>query len=151
MNIGIVLNRYRPIHLVKYSILLFHPKKLDITRYYSSPLLKTQHKKSRKTNLWRNKSKNKLIKLDVRWKHFEMVIKEFENKHQVLEKFGEKMSYVLTTLTKKEEIDSLIKNTIDKLLVLRFGKSSDFVCLQLDDIVIIHSLLITQIIQFLSI
>lgn len=45
------------------------------------------------------------------------------------------MSYVLTTLTKKKEIDSIIRDTIDKVLVLRFGRASDAVCLQLDDTV----------------
>ncbi|KAJ0622777.1 putative Dim1 family, Thioredoxin-like superfamily [Helianthus annuus] len=44
------------------------------------------------------------------------------------------MSYLLRTLTKKEDVDSIIRDTIDKLLVLRFGRSSDSVCLQLDDI-----------------
>ncbi|GAB4841314.1 Thioredoxin-like protein 4B [Ancistrocladus abbreviatus] len=44
------------------------------------------------------------------------------------------MSYLLPTLTKKGEVDSIIRDTIDKVLVLRFGRSSDAVCLQLDDI-----------------
>ncbi|OVA01444.1 mRNA splicing factor [Macleaya cordata] len=44
------------------------------------------------------------------------------------------MSYLLTTLTKKREVDSIIRDTIDKVLVLRFGKASDANCLQLDDI-----------------
>nr|XP_043609145.1 thioredoxin-like protein 4B [Erigeron canadensis] len=44
------------------------------------------------------------------------------------------MSYLLETLTKKQDIDTIIRDTIDKLLVLRFGRSSDPVCLQLDDI-----------------
>ncbi|XP_059660242.1 uncharacterized protein LOC132306732 [Cornus florida] len=44
------------------------------------------------------------------------------------------MSYLLTTLTKKQEVDSIIRDTIDKVLVLRFGRPSDAVCLQLDDI-----------------
>ncbi|KAA8550649.1 hypothetical protein F0562_002333 [Nyssa sinensis] len=44
------------------------------------------------------------------------------------------MSYLLTTLTKKQEVDSIIRDTIDKVLVLRFGRASDAVCLQLDDI-----------------
>jgi hypothetical protein len=45
------------------------------------------------------------------------------------------MSYLLETLTKKEEIDNLIRNTIDKVLVLRIGRASDIVCMQLDEIV----------------
>ncbi|XAR58709.1 hypothetical protein NMG60_11014205 [Bertholletia excelsa] len=44
------------------------------------------------------------------------------------------MSYLLTTLTKKREVDSIIRDTIDKVLVLRFGRASDAICLQLDDI-----------------
>uniref|UniRef100_A0A5B7C2F3 Thioredoxin-like protein 4B n=1 Tax=Davidia involucrata TaxID=16924 RepID=A0A5B7C2F3_DAVIN len=44
------------------------------------------------------------------------------------------MSYLLTTLTKKQEVDSIIRDTIDKVLVLRFGRASDAVSLQLDDI-----------------
>ncbi|KAH7517511.1 hypothetical protein FEM48_Zijuj09G0072600 [Ziziphus jujuba var. spinosa] len=45
------------------------------------------------------------------------------------------MSYVLNTLTKKREVDSIISDTIDKVLVLRFGRASDSVCLLLDDVV----------------
>ncbi|KAK2663085.1 hypothetical protein Ddye_001659 [Dipteronia dyeriana] len=44
------------------------------------------------------------------------------------------MSYLLETLTKKMEIDTIIRDTIDKVLVLRFGRSSDSLSLQLDDI-----------------
>ncbi|OMO74755.1 mRNA splicing factor, thioredoxin-like U5 snRNP [Corchorus capsularis] len=44
------------------------------------------------------------------------------------------MSYLLQTLTKKREVDTIIRDTIDKVLVLRFGRASDAVCLQLDDI-----------------
>ncbi|XP_052171227.1 uncharacterized protein LOC127787296 [Diospyros lotus] len=44
------------------------------------------------------------------------------------------MSYLLMTLTKKREIDSIIRDTIDKVLILRFGQSTDHVCLHLDDI-----------------
>ncbi|CAN7118029.1 unnamed protein product [Brassica rapa subsp. narinosa] len=43
-------------------------------------------------------------------------------------------SVLLPTLTKKEEIDRIINNTIDKVLVLRFGRTSDENCLLLDDI-----------------
>lgn len=45
------------------------------------------------------------------------------------------MEYLLPMLRKKREVDSLIRDTLDKVLVLRFGLSSDAVCLQLDDIV----------------
>ncbi|XP_050369444.1 uncharacterized protein LOC126787618 [Argentina anserina] len=44
------------------------------------------------------------------------------------------MSYVLTTLTKKAEVDSIIRSTIDKVLVLRFGRASDSTSLLLDDV-----------------
>ncbi|XP_016463857.1 uncharacterized protein LOC107786868 isoform X2 [Nicotiana tabacum] len=44
------------------------------------------------------------------------------------------MDYILRTLTKKQEVDSIIRDTIDKVLVLRFGRSSDPLSLQLDDI-----------------
>ncbi|GMY25557.1 thioredoxin-like protein 4B, partial [Fagus crenata] len=43
-------------------------------------------------------------------------------------------SYLLTTLTKKKEVDAIIRDTIDKVLILRFGRASDPVCLQLDDV-----------------
>eukprot|EP00258_Populus_trichocarpa_P034617 XP_024450636.1 thioredoxin-like protein 4B isoform X2 [Populus trichocarpa] len=43
--------------------------------------------------------------------------------------------YLSTTLlTKKKEIDCVIRDAIDKVLVLRFGRASDPVCLHLDDI-----------------
>lgn len=44
------------------------------------------------------------------------------------------MSYVVDTLTTKTEVDTIIRDTLDKVLVLRFGRSDDPVCLQLDDI-----------------
>ncbi|XP_010466897.1 PREDICTED: thioredoxin-like protein 4B [Camelina sativa] len=43
-------------------------------------------------------------------------------------------SLLLKTLTKKEEIDRIIRDTIDEVLVLRFGRCTDTVCLQHDDI-----------------
>jgi hypothetical protein len=45
------------------------------------------------------------------------------------------MSYMLTTLSQKREVDSIIRDTIDKVLVLRFGRGSDPICLHLDQIV----------------
>lgn len=45
------------------------------------------------------------------------------------------MSNLLTNLSQKSEVDSIIRDTIDKVLVLRFGRVSDPVCLQLDQIV----------------
>ncbi|MED6206404.1 hypothetical protein PIB30_026499 [Stylosanthes scabra] len=44
------------------------------------------------------------------------------------------MSYFLRTLSKKHEVDSIIRDTIDKFLVLRFGRASDYLSLQLDQI-----------------
>ncbi|KAL6505307.1 hypothetical protein OROGR_025124 [Orobanche gracilis] len=44
------------------------------------------------------------------------------------------MEYLLPTLTGKREVDNLIRDTLDKVLVLRFGRSSDAICLQIDDI-----------------
>ncbi|KAF3796164.1 Thioredoxin-like protein 4B [Nymphaea thermarum] len=45
------------------------------------------------------------------------------------------MSYILTTLRTKHEVDNIIRDTIDKVLVLRFGRQSDIGCLQLDEII----------------
>jgi len=44
------------------------------------------------------------------------------------------MSFVLKKLNSKLEVDNAIKQTEDKVLVLRFGKDSDPGCLQCDDI-----------------
>ncbi|KAL6564569.1 hypothetical protein OROMI_016019 [Orobanche minor] len=44
------------------------------------------------------------------------------------------MEYLLPTLREKREVDNIIRDTLDKVLVLRFGRSSDAVCLQIDDI-----------------
>lgn len=45
------------------------------------------------------------------------------------------MSYVLPRLETKKDIDGAIKSTEDKVLVLRFGRETDAVCMQLDEIV----------------
>ena len=45
------------------------------------------------------------------------------------------MSYVLTKLNTKKDVDNAIKSCEDKVLVLRFGRDTDTVCQQLDDIV----------------
>ena len=44
-------------------------------------------------------------------------------------------SYLLMVLTKKQEVDAIIRDTIDKVLVLHFGRASDPVCLQLNVVV----------------
>lgn len=49
------------------------------------------------------------------------------------------MSYLLNELKTKQEIDGAIMKTLDKVLVLRFGKANDLVCLQLDQIVSIRN------------
>lgn len=45
------------------------------------------------------------------------------------------MSYLLPKLTTKSEVDEAIKSTEDVVLVLRFGRDDDSVCMQLDNIV----------------
>ena len=45
------------------------------------------------------------------------------------------MAYLLPRLSTKGDVDSAIKSTADKVLVLRFGRETDAVCLQLDEIV----------------
>lgn len=45
------------------------------------------------------------------------------------------MSFLLPKLTCKKEVDQAIKSVAEKVLVLRFGRDDDAVCLQLDDIV----------------
>ncbi|RMX49484.1 hypothetical protein pdam_00023597 [Pocillopora damicornis] len=44
------------------------------------------------------------------------------------------MSYVLRSLSKKKDVDNAIKTCEDKVLVMRFGRETDGVCQQLDDI-----------------
>ncbi|GLJ15505.1 hypothetical protein SUGI_0254570 [Cryptomeria japonica] len=43
------------------------------------------------------------------------------------------MSYLLQTLMRKQDVDKLIRDTLDKVLVLRFGRATDIVCMQLDE------------------
>jgi len=45
------------------------------------------------------------------------------------------MSYMLGQLTRKEEVDNVIQGTLDKVVVLRFGRETDMTCLKHDDIV----------------
>ena len=45
------------------------------------------------------------------------------------------MSFVLPHLNNKQEIDTAIRETGKKVLVLRFGRDLDPVCQKLDDIV----------------
>ncbi|KAF0687239.1 Aste57867_21001 [Aphanomyces stellatus] len=44
------------------------------------------------------------------------------------------MAFLLTALTTKAAIDEAVLGTKNKVLVLRFGRSCDPVCLQMDDI-----------------
>ena len=46
-----------------------------------------------------------------------------------------KMSLFLPKLSCKKDIDEVIKGVAEKVLVLRFGRDEDSVCLQLDEIV----------------
>ncbi|CAD6223038.1 unnamed protein product [Miscanthus lutarioriparius] len=43
-------------------------------------------------------------------------------------------SALLSTLRLKSEVDTAIRDTLDKVLVLRFGRATDAACLHLDDI-----------------
>nr|ACG40875.1 thioredoxin-like protein 4B [Zea mays] len=43
-------------------------------------------------------------------------------------------SVLLPTLRLKSEVDAAIRDTLDKVLVLRFGRATDATCLHLDDI-----------------
>ncbi|XP_044957530.1 thioredoxin-like protein 4B [Hordeum vulgare subsp. vulgare] len=43
-------------------------------------------------------------------------------------------SVVLTTLRQKRDVDAAICDTLDKVLLLRFGRTSHSACLQLDDV-----------------
>ncbi|XP_034268529.1 thioredoxin-like protein 4B [Pantherophis guttatus] len=44
------------------------------------------------------------------------------------------MSFLLPQLNSKKEVDEAIKTVAEKVLVLRFGRDEDRVCLQLDNI-----------------
>ncbi|XP_077984206.1 thioredoxin-like protein 4B [Glandiceps talaboti] len=44
------------------------------------------------------------------------------------------MSYLLPKLKRKKEVDEVIKKTEDLVLVLRFGRDDDLVCMQIDEI-----------------
>ncbi|OEL36687.1 hypothetical protein BAE44_0002295 [Dichanthelium oligosanthes] len=50
-------------------------------------------------------------------------------------------SALLPTLRLKREVDAAIRDTLDKVLVLRFGRAADASCLHLDDIVILGFLM----------
>ena len=53
---------------------------------------------------------------------------------------GSMSSFLLPKLKTKEEIDSAIIQVEDKVLLLRFGREEDVVCMQLDDIVSIQKI-----------
>lgn len=44
-------------------------------------------------------------------------------------------TYLLPNLNTKQEIDNIIRHTEELVLVLRFGRDDDSVCLQLDNVV----------------
>lgn len=44
------------------------------------------------------------------------------------------MSYALNSLQSKRDVDRAVKETIDKVLVLRFGKEDSLECLRIDEI-----------------
>lgn len=45
------------------------------------------------------------------------------------------MSYILSKLSSKKEVDNAIRSTEDKVLVLRFGRENEAECMILDNIV----------------
>lgn len=47
------------------------------------------------------------------------------------------MTSFLKKLTTKSEVDKAIRGTIDKVVVLRFGRENDTTCMLLDEIVTI--------------
>lgn len=54
------------------------------------------------------------------------------------------MSLFLPKLTCKKDIDDVIKGVAEKVVVLRFGRDEDSVCLQLDEIVSRTNIAINQ-------
>ncbi|KAK8821221.1 hypothetical protein WA538_005850, partial [Blastocystis sp. DL] len=54
------------------------------------------------------------------------------------------MDALLKHLSTKSEIDDVIRNTEDKVVVLRFGKSNDIVCMQQDDILYKSEILVSK-------
>ena len=61
------------------------------------------------------------------------------------------MSYLLPKLTNKSEVDEAIKSTEDLVLVLRFGRDDDNVCMQLDHIVSMKILMSLVFVTLLSV
>ena len=47
------------------------------------------------------------------------------------------MNYLLPKLQSKEEIDNVVIDVEDKVVVLRFGRENDTICMKLDEIVCI--------------
>ena len=41
----------------------------------------------------------------------------------------------MSSYHQRQEVDAIIRDTIDKVLILRFDRASDPICLQLDDVV----------------
>lgn len=51
------------------------------------------------------------------------------------EREGRMSGFLLPTLAKKRDVDFIIRGTLDTVLLLRFGRAADLLCLHLDDIV----------------
>ncbi|RRT80668.1 hypothetical protein B296_00001581 [Ensete ventricosum] len=43
--------------------------------------------------------------------------------------------FLLPTLSRKRDVDCIIRDTLDKVLLLRFGRAADPLCLHFDEIV----------------
>ncbi|CAD5166457.1 unnamed protein product [Musa acuminata subsp. malaccensis] len=47
---------------------------------------------------------------------------------------GKMSDFLLPTLSRKRDVDCIIRDTLDKVLVLRFGRAADPLCLHFDEI-----------------
>lgn len=58
-----------------------------------------------------------------------------EHNNIKIKQFTWSMSFLLSTLPNKKDVDDAILTTEDKVLVLRFGRAEHLDCLVLDDVV----------------